>query len=122
MVSIRTDTTRRNDVTFVRVVIQNDRNTAQIVKLRNRLDGPVWPPRFGNVTAPEWNGQTWEKEVGPGQQIGLGYACPEPVADKEPIEVVSASRGVGNDQEPPEEVLASLEEWAPERPELQVKR
>lgn len=115
MVDIETDTARRNEVTFVRAVVTNDRSTPQRVRLRNRLDGPVWPPRYGDVTAPEWNDGTWESVLEPGQRIGVGYACPAPVTTDDPVELVSSSRASMDAAESPEEVLASLDEWAPER-------
>ncbi len=116
MVDIEVDATRRNDVTFVRAVVFNDRRTPQLVRLKNRLDGPVWPPRHGAVTAPEWQGQTWEKVIEPGRRIGVGYASPAPPEpDREPLELVSVSRTADEGTASPEEILASLDEWAPDR-------
>lgn len=116
MVDVDTDVARRNGVTFVRAVVTNERETPQRVRLRNRLDGPVWPPRFGAVTAPEWDGATWETVVEPGQRLGVGYACPaEPDSGGEALELVSASRSGADRSTEPAEVLASLDEWAPER-------
>ncbi|WP_123536461.1 DUF7857 domain-containing protein [Halosimplex salinum] len=108
------ETVRRNGVTFVRATVTNERGTPQVVRLANRLDGPVWPPRFGDVTAPEWTDGTWEARVEPGQTVGVGYATPAPPFDDEdPVEVVSRTRAGDADEAAPEEVLASLDDWSP---------
>ncbi|WP_436923048.1 DUF7857 domain-containing protein [Halosimplex amylolyticum] len=108
------DTVRRNGVTFVRATVENERATPQVVELENRLEGPVWPPRFGDVTAPEWTGGTWKARVEPDQTLGVGYATPAPpLADGDPVAVVSRERAGDAGESDPEEVLASLDDWAP---------
>lgn len=108
------DTVRRNGVTFVRATVRNDRATPQVVELENRLDGPVWPPRLGDQTAPEWTDETWKARVEPGQSLGVGYATPAPpLPDEDPVAVVSRRRASTAEESGPEEVLASLDDWAP---------
>jgi len=108
------DTVRQNGVTFVRATVANERGTPQVVRLANRLDGPVWPPRIGDETAPEWADQTWEGRVEPGQSVGVGYATPAPPLDGEDAVAVVSRRRAGEGGEPgPEAILASLDDWSP---------
>ncbi|WP_436932614.1 DUF7857 domain-containing protein [Halosimplex halobium] len=104
----------RNGVTFVTATVSHDRGTAQVVRLENRLDGPVWPPRLGDETAPAWTDGTWEARVEPDQSLGVGYATPAPPReDGGPLAVVSVTRADGAGEADPEEVLASLDDWSP---------
>ncbi|QLH80148.1 hypothetical protein [Halosimplex pelagicum] len=108
------ETVERNGVTFVTATVSHDRGTAQVVRLENRLDGPVWPPRVGDQTAPAWTDGTWEARVGPDQALGVGYATPAPpLEDGAPLSVVSVTRAGGTDGADPEAVLASLDDWSP---------
>ncbi|MFC7141664.1 hypothetical protein ACFQMA_17730 [Halosimplex aquaticum] len=117
------DTVRRNGVTFVRATVENERGTPQVVELENRLDGPVWPPRFGDVTAPEWTEGTWKSRIEPGQTLGVGYATPAPpLPDEDPVAVVSRTRASDAGESDPEEVLASLDDWAPPSDTLSADR
>jgi len=119
------ETVRRNGVTFVRATVTNERGTPQLVRLANRLEGPVWPPRLGDVTAPEWTDGTWEARLEPGQTVGVGYATPAPPLDDEAedaVEVVSRRRADADQASDPEEVLASLDEWSPPSDALSSRR
>lgn len=112
MVEVNWDTTRREGVTFVTATVTNTQTTPQRVRLESRLDGPVWPPRRNGVTAPEWNGPAWEATVDPGRSRGVGFSSPAaPTAP--PVELVEVSRGPADADRTPEEILASLEKWAP---------
>jgi len=121
MVEVETDVERRNGVTFVRATVRNTRSTPQTVRLVNRLDGPTWQPRFGAVTAPEWQDDTWERTVKPGQTLGVGYASPADPSDP-PLEAVSVSREEGEQTESTREVLASLDDWSPPNDALSLDR
>lgn len=108
------ETVERNGVTFVTATVSHDRGTPQVVRLANRLDGPVWPPRLGDETAPAWTDGTWEARVGPDQALGVGYATPAPpLADGGPLSVVSVTRATRDGGTSPEAVLASLDDWSP---------
>jgi len=116
MVTVETDTDRRDGVTLVTARVRNTLGTPQTVRLVNRLDGPVWPPRFGDVTAPEWTDGTWEGTLRPGQCLGVGYATPAPPfddPDETPLEVASSTRSTGDESVDSREVLASLDDWSP---------
>lgn len=76
MVEVETAYERRVGVTLVRATVTNTRTTPQFVRLRSTLDGPTWPPGRGRVGALEWNGDTWEGVVEPGQCRGVGFATP----------------------------------------------
>jgi hypothetical protein len=58
------------------------------ITVRNRLDGPLWPPRKQGVPEAGWTEDGFEGVVGPGTHA-LGYATPAPPSDQ-PAELVSA--------------------------------
>ncbi|WP_424016386.1 hypothetical protein ACOZ4N_10775 [Halorientalis pallida] len=106
-----TDVRRRAGVTFVSATVANDRSTPQVVRLRSRIDGPVWSPGLGDRTAPEWSDDVWEATIQPDRRRGIGFASPaEPV--ETPLEVVSVTRAEGG-RAGTEEVLADLAAWSP---------
>lgn len=111
MVTIRTRTTRKQDVTLIQVKVTNTRATTQTVTIRSQLDGPVWPPRRNGMIIPEWTDETWAAEIAPGECRGFGFATPAKPVDA-PIELVSASRSTGEKTDS-KSVIASLEEWSP---------
>ena len=114
MVEVDWELDRREGVTFVTATVTNRQTTPQTVRLRSQLDGPTWPPRRDGVTIPEWDGDVWEKTVQPGRSRGLGFASPAPPTEP-PLETISVSRPSddGNRAANADEVIASLEEWAP---------
>lgn len=111
MVEVESDVERREGVTFVEVIVRNERSTPQTVGLESRLDGPVWPPRRGRAPIPEWTGGTWEATLAPGETRGLGFASSAEPVDP-PVSVVAA-RASDDEREDPETVLAGLDEWSP---------
>ncbi|MBV0925573.1 hypothetical protein KTS45_15305 [Halomicroarcula limicola] len=79
MVSFDCATTRRDGVTLVTARLwEIDEPTR--VRVRNRLDGPVWPPRRQGMPEAGWTDSGFEAVVGPGSHA-LGYATPAPPAD-----------------------------------------
>lgn len=111
MVELTVDCERRAGVTLVRARVTNTRRTPQRVTVESRLSGPVWPPRRGPVSAPEWDGDTWEGVVRPGRTRGVGFASPA-APEGTPVELVATARADGADPDPLA-VLASLDGWAP---------
>jgi len=113
MVEVDASTERRDEVTYVWATVHNTHSTPQRVVLANRLGGETWPPRHGTVTDPNWNDETWTGVVPANSNRGMGFATPAE-SNETPIEVVSAERvedtAVDDD---PDEVLASLQDWAP---------
>jgi len=82
-------TTRRADgVTFVEVRLRNPGPVARRVRLANRLDGPVLPPRRRGTPEPGWDAEGLTVVVPAGGRRQRGYACPAPPADP-PVETVS---------------------------------
>ncbi|WP_339105130.1 hypothetical protein [Haloterrigena salinisoli] len=112
MVEVEATCERCEDVTLVRVTVTNTRSTPQTVRLRSRLEGPVWPPRAGSVAAPEWDEDRWTGRVKPGRTRGLGFASPAPPLES-PVEIAEVRRADGDEPTSSETVLADLEEWAP---------
>lgn len=88
MVSIACDATERDGVTLVTARIDGD-GTSRRVRVVNRLDGPVWPPRRRGVPETGWDDDGYEGVVPAGGTVGLGYASPAPPADP-PLELVEA--------------------------------
>ncbi|WP_276255049.1 hypothetical protein [Halomontanus rarus] len=134
MVEVETASERRTGITLVRATVTNTRTTPQFVRLRSTLDGPTWPPGRGRVGAPEWNGDTWEGVVEPGQCRGVGFATPaapaKTAADsasesevesrfesesepKPPLELVTVERASAGSRTTTREVLADLDDWSP---------
>ncbi|WP_435119292.1 hypothetical protein [Halolamina sp. C58] len=67
-------------VTLVRVRLRNERATDRRVRLRNRLDGPVLPPRRHGTPAAGWDRDGVTRVVAAGETAALGYASPAPTA------------------------------------------
>lgn len=99
-----TDTT--GDVTLVAVRLTNPASRPKRVRLANRLDGPVWPPRIGGRPAPGWDDGGYEGVLEARETRTLGYATSAtPVDDREaePVEVAWVEDAPDG---PPEEPMA----------------
>lgn len=81
-------------VALVRCRLVNDAPVPRRVRIRNRLEGPVLPPRRSGVPEPGWDADGAELRVEPEDSRAAGYACI--VADTEPAD--------GTDLSPEEEV------------------
>jgi hypothetical protein len=81
----------REDVCLVRVDLRNDGPVDRRVEVRNRLDGPVLPPRRGGVPEPGWSRAGFEGVVPASDRLVLGYACPAP-AERPPVSVIEGGR------------------------------
>ncbi|WP_135303429.1 DUF7857 domain-containing protein [Haloarcula amylovorans] len=79
MVSFDCTTTRHDGVTLVTAQLREIAEPTR-VQVRNRLDGPVWPPRRQGTPEAGWTDSGFEAVVGPGSHA-LGYATPAPPAD-----------------------------------------
>ncbi|ADB59184.1 hypothetical protein Htur_0283 [Haloterrigena turkmenica DSM 5511] len=112
MVEVEATCERHEDVTLVQATVTNTRSTPQTIRLRSRLEGPVWPPRAGSVAAPEWDDSGWTGTVKPGRTRGLGFASPVPPIES-PVEIAEVRRADGDESPSSKTVLADLEEWAP---------
>ncbi|NHN63183.1 hypothetical protein G9463_07665 [Haloarcula sp. JP-Z28] len=77
---------RVDGVTLVTATVGNIAEPTRIT-VRNRLDGPLWPPRTQGVPAAGWSEDGFEGVLRPETQA-LGYATPAPPS-AQPAELVS---------------------------------
>lgn len=70
------ETTATEGVTLVTVRLRNERATDRRVRVRNRLEGPVLPPRRNNEPEAGWDRDGVTSVVPAGERVSLGYACP----------------------------------------------
>ena len=87
MVTLDWDLDRADGVTFVRAYVTARR--ARRVRVENRLDGPVWPPRRRGQPAAGWEDGGFEGVTAPGERLVGGYATPAPPREP-PVELVVA--------------------------------
>lgn len=87
MVSLSWTIETHDSVSLVELVVRNPMATSRRVRVANRLNGPVWPPRQNGVPEAGWDDGGFEGVVGPESQLALGYASS------------------GNSVEPPAEVV-----------------
>ena len=81
MVSLDWRVDSRDGVALVELTVTNPTDAARRVRVANRLDGPVWPPRREGVPEAGWDDGGFEGVVAPGGRRALGYASPIPAAD-----------------------------------------
>jgi hypothetical protein len=86
MVTLDWETDRTDGVTLVRLYVTAGDHRR--VRIENRLDGPVWPPREEGQPAAGWNDDTFEGIVTPDHRLVAGYATPAQPTDP-PVEVVA---------------------------------
>ena len=91
MVTLDCRAESRAEISLVTLVVENSTETARRVRVANRLDGPVWPPRREGVPEAGWDDGGFEGVVAPGASRALGYASPAPPADP-PAELVWTER------------------------------
>jgi hypothetical protein len=99
MVTLSVTVERRGDASLVELVVANGTPESHRVRVANRLDGPVWPPRSEGVPADGWDDGGFEGVVGPGERLGLGYASPAPPADP-PAEIAWSERAADGEPRP----------------------
>lgn len=81
-------------VTLVSVRLRNHRAVPRRVRLRNRLDGPVLPPRRQREPEAGWDRSGVSAVVPARSTTACGYACPATLtehsgsADEAPVEIV----------------------------------
>ncbi len=68
-------------VTLVRARVRNDRATDRRVRLQNRLDGPVLPPRRHGTPEAGWDRDGVTTVVPADGTVSIGYACPAPTGE-----------------------------------------
>ncbi len=80
MVTLSCTASRENGVTLVTGRVENPDDRRR-VRLRSRLDGPLWPPRRQGVPADGWDEDGFECVLAAGEVRSLGFASPAPPAD-----------------------------------------
>ena len=111
MVSLTCTTAETDGVTLVTGRIENP-DRPRRVRLKNELDGPVWPPRRRGVPAAGWTESGFECVLGADESQALGYACPAPAEDP-PLVVAEAEPVDPDEVEPafePRGAVPSVEE------------
>lgn len=86
MVSLTCATDHRDGVTLVTARLEGS-GVVQRVRLANRLDGPVWPPRRQGIPEAGWDEGCFETVVPADGTAAVGYASPAPAIDS-PLAVV----------------------------------
>jgi hypothetical protein len=69
---------RVGERTLVEVAVTNETAVDRRVRVENRLDGPVEPPREGGSPAPGWDDDGYTGVVPADDRLTLGYACRAP--------------------------------------------
>lgn len=77
---------REGEVSLVRCRLRNDDAVPRRVRLRNRLDGPVLPPRRGGVPEAGWDADGVTVRLDPDERLALGFATPAPPVEP-PVEL-----------------------------------
>ncbi|WP_435063558.1 hypothetical protein [Halobaculum sp. EA56] len=115
-VTIDTTVETADGVALVGVRVDNDEPVARRVRLRNRLDGPVLPPRRHGLPEPGWSDDGYAGVVDAGAELALGYACvtdPDPGADCSPVELVSVGDPADGTPDPMDRVVSDLPDATP---------
>lgn len=89
----------RNDVTLVTVELRNPSSVDRRVRVDNRLDELVLPPRQAGVPDPGWDEEGFTGVVPATGRLGIGYACPAP-PKRPPVDVVDEGRARGGAPDP----------------------
>lgn len=114
MVSLDTTTHSEDGVTLVTLALA-DATVPTRVRVENRLDGPVWPPRSHGVPEEGWDETGVTTVLRPGRRRTLGYATPAPPTDP-PAEIQAAEPLDDDGDGPaPADVIRSLGDPAPPR-------
>jgi len=79
MATLSWHATVEGGVTLVELAVTAER--PERVRVDNRLDGPVLPPRSGGRPEPGWDEDGFEGRVDPEGRLVLGYACPADPVD-----------------------------------------
>lgn len=123
---LETETHRRGGVTLVAARVRNDGEEARRVRMANRCDGSVWPPREHGLPATGWDDGGWEGVLEPGETQPLGYATPAAPASP-PVEFAWTERAAGSeptaagaladlgDPRPPRDAVTPPESGLPDR-------
>ena len=101
-----------HDVTLVTVDLRNPSPVDRRVRVSNRLDGPVLPPKRAGVPESGWDDDGFGGVVPASGRRTLGYACPAP-ARRPPVSVVDEGR---TDEEATDATAVAIRELGDPRP------
>lgn len=92
MVTIDASARATDGVTLVTVSLAGD-GIPRRVRVEQRLDGPVWPPRRAGQPEPGWDETGYEGVVPADERLTLGYATPAlPAPEPVSVEELSVAR------------------------------
>lgn len=115
MVTLDWTTTHHDGVTLVTVRLQGIGEPTRVT-VRNRLDGPVWPPRREGLPEDGWTETGFCGVAAPGSHT-LGYASPSPPVDPpvtlEAAEPAPDEAPVGESPDSPDAVVQRLGDPSP---------
>ncbi|WP_073308975.1 DUF7857 domain-containing protein [Halobaculum gomorrense] len=105
-------------VAFVAVRVRNTEPVDRAVRLENRLDGRVLPPRRHGAPEPGWSSDGYVGVVGADSTLALGYACragPDGLIedDADPVSLADVADPAAADADPINDVLADLPDHRP---------
>ena len=101
-----------HDVTLVTIDLRNPSPVDRRVRVSNRLDGPVLPPKRAGVSESGWDEEGFDGVVPASGRRTLGYACPAP-AERPPVAVVDEGRA---DEEAADATATAVRELGDPRP------
>lgn len=104
--------TADNGVALVTVLVESE--TTERIRVTNRLDGPVWPPRRQGVPAAGWDEDGYEGVIERDERLVLGYACPAKLSEP-PATLTTLGSGDVETTVSAREVIQSLGDPRPPR-------
>ncbi|WP_136589802.1 DUF7857 domain-containing protein [Salinigranum halophilum] len=114
LLTVEWHVSRAAGATLVTVRVHNTHAAPREVRLENRLDGPVRPPRRHGVAEAGWDDDGVTRRVPGGASVSLGYACHAP-PETPPVAVDDRPVGDSDDASPVDRALRSLGDHAPPR-------
>ncbi|SMO58682.1 DUF7857 domain-containing protein [Halorubrum cibi] len=109
---------RESGVRFVACRVHNAGAVSRCVRVRNRIDGPILPPRRSGVPEEGWDATGVTLRLEPDERRGVGFAvvgpADESVADP-PVEIADA-RPIDGDEEPTVTAAAAVRSLGEHRP------
>ncbi|ESP88210.1 DUF7857 domain-containing protein [Candidatus Halobonum tyrrellensis] len=107
----------RAGVALVTARVSNPGPVARRVRLVNRLDGPVLPPRRRGAPADGWSAEGFDGVVPAEETLAVGYACPvgEGASAGRPLKLADVSAPRGTTAPPVERARRDLPPSAPPR-------
>lgn len=114
-ITLDTTVTTEEGVTLVAAHVRNTEPVDRHVRLENRLDGPVLPPRSNGRPERGWSERGYVGVVAAESVLSIGYACnvASPSSEDPAVELVSVSDPTDYDADPVDQALATLGDARP---------